>query len=87
MLAGLLAKTGADVGIAVTGVAGPSGGTAEKPVGLVYIGWGDREGSEVREFRFRGEREEIRQLTASMAIDLLRRFLIRKIPNAGQIRA
>jgi nicotinamide-nucleotide amidase len=78
MLEGILKKSGAGVGIAVTGIAGPGGGTAEKPVGLVYIGWGDADGQEVREFRFHGERQDIRQVTASTALDLIRRFLLRK---------
>jgi nicotinamide-nucleotide amidase len=80
MIEGLFAKTKVDVGIAITGIAGPAGGTPEKPVGLVYIAWGDREGYEVREFRFHGLRQDIRQVTASTALDLVRRFLLRKLP-------
>ena len=82
MLAGLLARTGAGAGVAITGIAGPGGGTPEKPVGLVYIGWGDTDGQEVREFRFSGTRADIRRLTAFTAIDLLRRFLLRKTGTA-----
>lgn len=78
MLEGVLERTGADVGISVTGIAGPGGGTAEKPVGTVFIGWGDRDGQEVREFRFGGTRGDIRRLTAFQALDLLRRFVLRK---------
>lgn len=78
MLAGVLERTGADIGVAVTGIAGPGGGTAEKPVGTVYIGWGDREGQEVREFHFGGTRGDVRRLTAFQALDLLRRFVARK---------
>lgn len=78
MLNGLLTRSGASVGISVTGIAGPGGGTAEKPVGLVYIGWGDADGQEIREFHFAGERSEIRQVAASTALDRLRRFLLQK---------
>lgn len=78
MLTGILERSGANLGISITGIAGPGGGTAEKPVGLVYIGWGDGDGQEVREFRFAGERPEIRQLTASTALDRVRRFLLQK---------
>lgn len=82
MLAGLLARTDAGAGIAITGIAGPTGGTPEKPVGLVYIAWGDRDGQEVRELRFAGLRADIRRLTAFTAIDLLRRFLLAKTASA-----
>lgn len=78
MLAGLLARTGATLGVAVTGVAGPGGGTPEKPVGTVFIGWGDADGQEVREFHFAGSRQDIRRLTAFTALDLLRRFALRR---------
>lgn len=77
MLAGLFERTGADLGVAVTGIAGPGGGTPEKPVGTVFIGWGDRDGQEVREFHFAGQRGDIRRLTAYQALDLLRRFVMR----------
>ncbi len=76
MLAGILERSGADVAVAVTGIAGPGGGTPEKPVGLVYIGWGDREGSEVRAFQFAGGREEIRALTTMTALDRIRRHVL-----------
>jgi nicotinamide-nucleotide amidase len=82
MLAGLLATSGAGAGIAITGIAGPTGGTPEKPVGLVYIAWGDGDGAEVREFRFGGTRGDVRRLTAFTAIDLLRRFLLAKTAAA-----
>jgi PncC family amidohydrolase len=61
-----LCKT--DCGIAVSGIAGPDGGTKQKPVGLVYVGIGL--GKKVRSFKyyFRGTRQEIRSLTVSVAL-------------------
>ena len=75
MAAGARAKLGAHVGIALTGVAGPGGGTAEKPVGLVWIA-ADVEGRVRATHRvYPGNREEIRQRAAQGALDLVRRML------------
>ena len=71
MIKGLLMKTGADYGIAVTGIAGPGGGSREKPVGLVYIGYGNLENCHVVKRQFAGERSEVRQQTVDEAIRLL----------------
>jgi len=67
-----------DLGLSSTGIAGPTGGSPEKPVGLVYIGiaWGD--GSEAIERRFLGDRNENRLYTTNAALDLLRRHLLRQ---------
>lgn len=67
---------GADACLSVTGIAGPDGGTEEKPVGLVYIGSHLKERTVVREFRMRGNREKIRDQAVVQALDLLRRQLI-----------
>ena len=76
MAAGVRARLGADVGLAVTGVAGPGGGTADKPVGLVWIAL-DVAGSEAKARRFQlvGDRIEIRQRAAQAALEMLRRAL------------
>jgi len=68
------AKTG--LGLAVTGIAGPSGGTPEKPVGLVYISLASPDGTKTDEYRFLGTRSQVRQRTAQMALDMVRRYLI-----------
>ena len=68
------AKTG--LGLAVTGIAGPSGGTPEKPVGLVYIALASPTGLKVDEHRILGTRSQVRQRTAQMALDMVRRHLI-----------
>ncbi len=78
MARGIARTSGADIGIAVTGVAGPGGGTPEKPVGLVWFGaWTrgrDRDGrAECR--RFRGDRREVQARAAMTALDLLRRSI------------
>ena len=73
MAEGIRARTGAAIGIAITGIAGPTGGTPEKPVGLVFIGLADDRGTQVREFRFPGDRERVRQWASLMALEMIRR--------------
>jgi nicotinamide-nucleotide amidase len=68
--------TGADVGLAITGVAGPSGGTAEKPVGTVWIAADVQGQVEPRLLRLWGDRDEIRQRSAQWTLNLLRLRLI-----------
>ena len=70
---GIRRKTNASIGIGVTGVAGPGGGTEEKPVGMVFISVADDRGTEVREFRFPGDRERVRLLSSQFALEMLRR--------------
>ena len=65
----------AAVGLAVTGIAGPSGGSPEKPVGTVYIGLATDAGEDVWHYQFHGNRAEIKTLTAETALDRLRREL------------
>jgi len=67
-------RQGADVGLAVTGVAGPDGGTVEKPVGLVWIALAWQGGCVAHSVRFPGNREIIRRLATSRALDWLRRY-------------
>jgi nicotinamide-nucleotide amidase len=69
MVQGALAFSHADAAVAVTGIAGPTGGTLAKPVGLVYVAWALRGGAaRVRQFRFRGDREDIRAESVIQAI-------------------
>jgi len=65
----------ADLGLAVTGIAGPSGGTPHKPVGLVYVALAAPEGAWVEEHRWQGDRPTNKPLSAHAALDLLRRYL------------
>ena len=69
----------ADCGIAVTGIAGPGGGSPEKPVGTVWLGAATPEGARGLKRVFPGDRDEIRQRSAQAGLDLLRRLLLRSI--------
>ena len=74
MAAGIRERTGADVGVSVTGIAGPGGGTPEKPVGLVWIAVHSSE-AKARRFHVVGDRAEIRQRAAQAALEMVRRAL------------
>jgi nicotinamide-nucleotide amidase len=75
MAAGARERAGSTYAVSITGVAGPDGGSPEKPVGLVYIGIAGPEGTAVAQRRFIGDRERIRVFTTQAALDLLRRRL------------
>ena len=74
MAAAVRNRLGADIGIAITGVAGPGGGTPEKPVGLIWIAVSAAE-TKARRFQLIGDRTEIRQRAAQAALEMLRRTL------------
>ncbi|MBV1820028.1 competence/damage-inducible protein A [Clostridium cochlearium] len=76
MAKGVAKTSGSDIGISTTGIAGPSGGTDEKPVGLVYIGYYIQGKSFAKRFVFPGNRESIRNRTVTVALDYLRKNLI-----------
>jgi nicotinamide-nucleotide amidase len=76
MAEGMRRRSGSDLALAVTGIAGPAGGSEEKPVGTVYIALADRAGCQAEGYRFFGNREEIRTITAFTALDRLRRHLL-----------
>jgi nicotinamide-nucleotide amidase len=73
---GIRLRTGATLGLGVTGIAGPTGGSEEKPVGLVYIALSDAQKNEVVEKNFRGDRDRIREYATQQALDLIRRRLM-----------
>ncbi len=84
MARGIRLRSRAGVGLSVTGIAGPGGGTAQKPVGLVYIGLNaGRSGqpSLIREFRFHGDRHSIKLRASQAALELLRQWLVRYGPR------
>ena len=71
MAAGARERLHVDLAVAVTGIAGPSGATAGKPVGLTYIAVADAESVEIRRFAWSGDREANKQASARAAIELL----------------
>ena len=77
MAKGILAKSGSDIGVSITGVAGPTGGTPEKPVGLVYIGINIRGDVYTFENRFTGDRELVQNRAVIKALKLLYDYLIK----------
>ena len=66
----------ADFALSVTGIAGPSGGTKDKPVGLVYIGCASEKATKVRRYVFDGNRDEIREQAVIHALSLLKESLL-----------
>jgi nicotinamide-nucleotide amidase len=76
MAEGIRKRCGATWGLAITGIAGPTGGTQEKPVGLVYHALTNGESSEVVERKFPGDRERVRWWASQQALDMLRRKLM-----------
>ena len=76
MARGVRRAAATDFGLAVTGIAGPAGGTTEKPVGTVYMALATAAGERVVCHHFGGSRDEIRRLSAAHALDLLRRHLL-----------
>ncbi len=75
MAQGLLLRTNSDIALAITGIAGPGGGTPEKPVGLVYVAVADRNEVKIASFNFVGNRQRIKLVTAKHALNTLRLFL------------
>ncbi len=79
MCVGVLEETDADISLAITGIAGPSGGTKLKPVGLTYIGLGTDKEVIVQEYKLKEERNTNRFLSTQIALDMLRKFLLRSL--------
>jgi nicotinamide-nucleotide amidase len=76
MAEGIRRQSGSDLGLAVTGIAGPGGGTLEKPVGTVWIALASAQGSKTDRFLFKGRRDQIKILTAYTALNWVRRTLL-----------
>ena len=83
MAEGAVARSGADIAVSVTGIAGPGGGSAEKPVGLVHFGWSVRDGETGADRRlFAGSRRQVRAAATAHALALLGRAIERSSTGA-----
>ena len=76
MARGMRQLSGSDIALAITGIAGPAGGSQEKPVGTVFLALATPDGCQAKEYRFSGSRDEIRTITACTALDWLRKYLL-----------
>ena len=77
MALGARISANTDLGLGITGIAGPTGATDKKPVGLVYIALSSQTKEIVQEFIFSGNRERIKWRASQAALDMLRRYLLR----------
>ena len=84
MARGVKTASRTDIGLAVTGIAGPDGGTDEKPVGTVFMAITGPYGERVERFLFPGNREQVRMRTACIALDWLRRQALQRISGVAQ---
>jgi len=80
---GIRRRAGSTLGLGVTGIAGPGGGSAEKPVGTVHIALAEEAGSKERGMRFPGDRERIRWQASQTALDMVRRYFLYASPPKG----
>jgi nicotinamide-nucleotide amidase len=76
MAEGVRSHSGVDLGLSITGIAGPDGGTADKPVGLIYVALAHKDGVVCKELRLWGNRNRIRNVTALHVFDMVRRYFI-----------
>ena len=77
MLNGIISLSKSEYAISITGIAGPGGGSNEKPVGLVYIGVSFNGNNEVNKFQFLGTRQDIRERATNVALDSIRRLILK----------
>ncbi len=76
MAKGARLKAGSDIAVSITGIAGPTGGTPEKPVGLVYIAISDKDGEEYRKLNLSGSRDAVRSQTCDKVFELIKERLV-----------
>lgn len=77
MASGVREKSAVDIGLSTTGIAGPTGGSAEKPVGLVWIGYSDKQETFALKFNFGDQRRRVKERAAQAALELVRRRLLK----------
>ena len=80
MLAGALERSGSDIGIAVSGIAGPGGGSDDKPVGTVWMAWGTKASHRAIRLQVPGSRERFQILVAAIGLDIMRRKVLELPP-------
>jgi nicotinamide-nucleotide amidase len=85
MAEGIRDRAKVDVGVGITGIAGPSGGTPTKPVGTVCISVATADENAVRTFKFPGNRELVKTFASFTALDMVRRLLLAAPPNVDWI--
>lgn len=86
MARGVRKRIRSDIGLAITGIAGPSGATPDKPVGLVFVALAWKGGCEVQRNFFLGSRDRIKAQSAQAGLDVLRRYLLQSVPTAARRR-
>jgi PncC family amidohydrolase len=75
MLIGIIKLSSSDCAIAVSGIAGPTGGTQEKPIGTVYIGIETKAEKVINRYQFEGDRTSVQKQATETAIELLKKYL------------
>lgn len=83
MAEGARRRAGADWAVAVTGIAGPGGGSVDKPVGTVWLAWASPEGTVVERQQFHGDRDTIRRATVATSLQRLHELLMLAVPERG----
>ncbi len=78
MAKGIMEAAKTDIGLSITGIAGPDGGTGEKPVGLVYVALAHNNDVQCKELRLWGDRDRIRNVTVLHALDMVRQYILEK---------
>jgi nicotinamide-nucleotide amidase len=77
MAKGILDLSGSDIGVGITGIAGPGGGSNEKPVGTVYISLVSKKGDIISEkYSYHGDRQQVKLITSTQCLDMIRKFLL-----------
>jgi PncC family amidohydrolase len=77
MAAGVRRKFGCDIAVSITGIAGPDGGSADKPVGTVFVGWSTEEECSAKKLHIDGDRAKVRKQSCREALDLLKEVATR----------
>ena len=85
MVQGLLGLLGTDIGIAISGIAGPTGGTADKPVGTIWLAVGNNEAIHTKKLQLTKDREKNIQYTSVVGLNMIRRFVIKSYQEVGSI--